>query len=419
MGKPRYGRAERRGERGASLTEFAVVVPLFLALVYGSLHLCDLGVFKLKAQEIARYGAWGLTQRPLSNYGDARFNHEHAFDDARDEISAELNQVYVDLDGAHRLALPGASAKTMSAVLAPSLPTDFRNREAQVVPDWGNAQLAEPFSVLGLILEFLGVGTDLNDLVTGPARRMNLNEKGQVTFEAAVSVLPPIRPEDARQAITLARVGRSRGGSHVGADLSPWLPAGRVLRDSPGREIQTTLVADSWRITQGWSTWPRGSFASPESERRKETHYANVVKEVSQKGLTALPLGQILQFVLSLEGFFDHLPTEVTSAIYVATGLPAQSPDQHVMSRPYTAARRRRPPVTTDGRDLAAGQVEIFSDTGGTPPINGVVRKLETGPLYYNPQRPENSTYLEALNKRGPNFMGCDQRETRGCWETR
>ena len=73
------------GERGASLTEFAVVVPLFLALVYGSLHLCDLGVFKLKAQEIARYGAWGLTQRPLSNYGDARFNHEHAFDDARDD----------------------------------------------------------------------------------------------------------------------------------------------------------------------------------------------------------------------------------------------------------------------------------------------------------------------------------------------
>ena len=77
-------------ERGASLTEFAIVVPLFVVTVYGSLYLCDLGIFKCKAQEIAHYGAWAFTERPLSNYGDENFDHTTTFNDARTDITAEL-----------------------------------------------------------------------------------------------------------------------------------------------------------------------------------------------------------------------------------------------------------------------------------------------------------------------------------------
>ena len=47
------------------------------------------------------------------------------------------------------------------------------------------------------------------------------------------------------------------------------------------------------------------------------------------------------------------------------------------------------------------------------------VHKFESGPLYLDPAHPVDSPYNEALKKRGPYFMGCDQAEQRGCWDTR
>jgi hypothetical protein len=403
-------RASRR-ERGASLTEFAIVAPLFIAIIYGSLYLCDLGVFRLKAQEIARYGAWAFTERPLSNYGDESFRHSVSFSEARDDVMAELLVVYDDLDGAHT-SLPGASAKTMSAAYLPPTSSDFKNREVQLVPAWANASFAGPLSTLWWILQFVQIGGDVNDLVNGPAKRMKLNEMGQVTAEASVVTTTPLVATDASQAAEMARVGASRG-----ADLSRWKPRGRTIRDRPGRDIQTTLIADSWKVTQGWSTWPGGDF----TDGRDDTHYGNVVQEVSNRGISALPLGPIIQFVMSVAGLKDKLPSTITTAIAFATGIPRENPSKHVMSRPYSAPRRYRPTLTTES-DLQPGQAEIFSDTEAEPQEDDAVMKFETGPLYSDPEQTDNedaNPYLKALNRRGPYFMGCDHAETRGCWDTR
>ena len=49
------------GEEGSALTEFAIVAPLFVILIYWAQFFADLGVLKLKAEEAARYAVWEMT----------------------------------------------------------------------------------------------------------------------------------------------------------------------------------------------------------------------------------------------------------------------------------------------------------------------------------------------------------------------
>ena len=76
-------------ERGASLTEFAIVIPVIVAMFYGAIYLTELGAFKLKSQEIARYSTWAFTQHPLSAYDDEDLKHNEAWTRAREAV-AEL-----------------------------------------------------------------------------------------------------------------------------------------------------------------------------------------------------------------------------------------------------------------------------------------------------------------------------------------
>lgn len=48
-------------DEGTALTEFAIVAPLFIVLIYWSQFFVDIGVLKLKAEEAARYAVWEMT----------------------------------------------------------------------------------------------------------------------------------------------------------------------------------------------------------------------------------------------------------------------------------------------------------------------------------------------------------------------
>lgn len=54
-------RKRLRDDGGSALTEFAIVAPLFIILIYWSQFFADLGILKLKAEEAARYAAWEMT----------------------------------------------------------------------------------------------------------------------------------------------------------------------------------------------------------------------------------------------------------------------------------------------------------------------------------------------------------------------
>lgn len=48
-------------DSGTALTEFAIIAPLFVILIYWSQSFADLGILKLKAEEAARYAVWEMT----------------------------------------------------------------------------------------------------------------------------------------------------------------------------------------------------------------------------------------------------------------------------------------------------------------------------------------------------------------------
>ncbi len=385
-------------ERGAALVEVAITAPVFLALIYASLYLTDIGVFKLKAQEVARYSAWSFTQHPLSDYED--FDHMQKFRDARDAIAAELPEMYADLDGAsdRPTLLPGKWGQTAMASYEEPDSANFTYRKPGL-PDWAQISWAEPLSEMGLVLSVLGFGTGSDSLLSGMFERMEMNTMGQVSGEAVVKLKPPIRPgsRDWEVAKEMAAVGKARG-----ADLSRWLPSftGVRLRDTGGGDIAATLVVDPWRVTNGFSAHPR-----------QAGDYARAVGKVNDHAIDGLPGGPLWSFLLDLLGGGD-CGLEDLHGREGETGISDACPEVHLFSRPYISQRHSRAYTGSP----QPGQSDIFRYTGGQAE-DGAVVNFETGALYLDPNNLDDSPYVKALNDRGPYFMGCDRAEERGCWE--
>ncbi len=379
-------------QRGAALTEFAVVLPLFLAAVYGALYLADVGVAKLKAQEVARYSAFTLATRAQSDYS-GEFEHHEKFEATRDAVLEEVAEVYFDLDGAvdRELSVPGRHGKTMSAALNEASNSDLREEETGWLPEYAEAQWAEPLSELGIALNLLGVGTGTEDVLADMVERVRMNHKGQVTARAEVEILPPVRAEDALVQRRLASFGGRRG-----ADLSDWNPRGQTIRDSGGERMHLTLIADSWRVTEGVSALPKIA----------DRQYATAVMEVGDRAFAALPVGPVIDVIMDLL-YDEDIPDPVRQFLGQGEATRAR-----VVARPYTARREEPAYRGTEQR----GQLDVFTYAGGEAE-GGAVTNFESLPIFDDARAPRESELLKSLNARGPNFMGCKQPERRGCWE--
>ena len=382
-------------ESGAALTEFALVVPLLMALIYGAIYLTDLGRFKLRAQEIARYTAWSMALRPLSDFSE--FDHHAVMSESRNGVIEEVGALYRDLDGAREapLGAAGLTRQTMAATYTPPSPTSLTPRRVDYVPGDLNAQWGNPATMVGILLGALGIGTGVSDAFNGMVARIGLNPKGRIRAKARVEILPPYRNDDAVRADLLASQGRG-----MGADLRPWRPRGQEIRDvgpSGARDIEVVLVAESWRLDDGATAHPNTALAGD---------FGKTVERISDRSIQALPLGPIVSTVLSLLNYTDELPP----GLGVIFGAPPPNPKGRVFSRPYTEDRTSRPGYRDTSRP---GQISIFTDTGGEVQEPGAVRNFETAPLYLD--NSGTSPYLDALNRRGPYFMGCPNREERRC----
>jgi hypothetical protein len=83
-------------ERAQALTEFVIVAPLFIVMLFFSWYFSDLVQLRLDTQEIARLAAWEPTNRPMHDYltGD----HEAKQNNAKEDGANKLRELYRDLD---------------------------------------------------------------------------------------------------------------------------------------------------------------------------------------------------------------------------------------------------------------------------------------------------------------------------------
>jgi hypothetical protein len=400
-----------RHERGASLIEFALVVPVFIALTYAAVYLAEVGIFKLKAQEIAHYGAWAFAQKPLSNYEDDKLLHHRAFATAQSEVRSELTTLYSDFDAATSIGFGtgGAWAMLMSAKYQEPQGADLRNANFDVVPDSLDAAWGNQLSQLGIVLTMLSVGTSVQSLVNGIVSRLHMNTKGLITSRATVQLGLPEDADDRARSLQMARAGKTRG-----ADLSRWEPDAR-LRDTGRGRIETTVLVDTWRVTEGFT----GDWV-------QDRQFKYAVQEVSENGINALPLGPLASIIMSAAVVAPHMPKSFGELFYGAGDLKKdrrkklKMPVGRLMARPYTEARITEVGAAESEPNLSdsarPGQVNIFERVKGSAEA-GAVTCFETAPFIVDPEHPEKSPYREVLDERGRNFMGCKTPEKRGCWE--
>lgn len=93
--------SERRihsdGQRGSSVTEMALVAPLFVILLLWGAYVADLGRARIKQQEATRFFTWELASHALSDPGNA--HHAERFRAARERVVADTFRRYRTLEG--------------------------------------------------------------------------------------------------------------------------------------------------------------------------------------------------------------------------------------------------------------------------------------------------------------------------------
>lgn len=369
--------------RGAALTEFVILVPVFLAAIYGSLYLCDIGVLKLHAQEITRYTAWGMAVRPMSNY--ETFSHGDAFLAAQAATVSEVNRLYQDLDGQSARA----SGVTVAGRHVATRAQDIRNDATPPLTwDRQSAPRDDAWTAMLDLLHLRGGGAFTNSMM----KPLGLDTQGLITAEASIELLPLARPEPRQNMAALS--------AHVGLGLTTPSDGGTLIYDIDGKPLHVTLLVDSWRVLSGAS-------AQPMITKAADRPFANVVARVDHNILAALPLGPLWS---ALAGATARLP----DAVNLLVGWPPELPETHVLSRPYTTTRPSRPAYNGAA---AAGQVDLLDLTGGAVQFgqHGGVRLFETGPLYDDPHAPGTGPFVDAINRRGPNFMGCAHAQQHSC----
>ncbi|MFM2152033.1 MAG: hypothetical protein RL199_468 [Pseudomonadota bacterium] len=260
--------ATRRGQRdgtqrGSALTEFVIVLPLFVLLVYWAQFFTDLGIFKLKTEEAARFAVW-----------------EFAAQRSPADIDQDLRAKFLDLSSPDdRRSTTGAPYGTLSfprvevagpIVFKDDLDTAFDGRLAR--PTAGG--------LLGSIQRFF-VGF-FNWGVARLLDRYGLNTKGEATATVTLRAPNTLFPGGS----VLGLFFDDGGVSHVQATASTPPLMVDVWEAWPGRYA----LAGKDVSTAPDKTYGRGS--PPEKE------VAAHMRRMAYFGLTSLlkPVDIVLKF---------------------------------------------------------------------------------------------------------------------------
>jgi hypothetical protein len=344
-------------QHGSSLVEAALLIPLLVASVYGSLCLADLGLAQLWPQEIARHAAFAVASRPLSSFEASaltQVEHDAAFERARRAVTWELQARYRDLDGAReRVAHSAGELQTLTATLDG---VTITNGVPGPVPRELDA--LESHGALDAVLQLLGLDVRPAGFVGRAARAIGLDGRGLVRASAVVSV---------------------NAAAGEGAMM-------------PGTEAASmVLVADPWRVLDGATAEPTGPDAAAPSTNPS---FGNAVTALDQRIAGAWPVGPLVSRLLDLN------PPALPAGVSNVFGLPTFAPAAHLVSRPYAAGRGERPGWP---RGEQPGQVDIFALTHARAEP-GATTTFETLPLD-----------TAALGRRGRWFLGCPLAEQREC----
>lgn len=271
-------RPRRQRERGSALTEFVLVAPLFVVLMFWAEFFVDLGVVRMKLDEAARFAMWEMTaQRPET------------------EVQTELNQRFADL--ASPMQINHDRPAGVRSFRDVQITTNIRSRDP--APFSGSIASPQLPGVLGVVADiFVGL---LNQTVSGMLGRAGLPQEGRtggdVTFTVTNSLFP--------------------GGSALG-----------IFFDS-GINTQITMRARGTpMLVNTWKAWPGKYWRQPAQQNVNTDVYDTYPRVNSgqpsavERTVASVIGGQGTSGGIAYMGFAGHSVVGAVNSVFGFLGFP-------------------------------------------------------------------------------------------------
>jgi hypothetical protein len=345
---------------GSSLTEFAIVAPLFIMLVMWSQFFTDFGIFKLKVQEAARYGLWEMTaQRPMA------------------QVRTEITDRFKDLaspEGINNAQPTDALSFTSGIAVAIDSFTDneqapFTNQKASTSGSGGLAG-----SILSKIMSILG------EAVNKVAQLYGLELEGRsrisLTFTGNVKLFP---------------VPDVTGGQ-----------LGNQLATVTAKVVSPRLVVNTWKAWPGkyakasksLETSPYDTYASKGADSAPEREVAKRLDSIAYFGATMGQITQILDKVLQ----FLQLPGVFLRGTWKSGGPVAMFPGD-VYSKGWSPA---------SGKPIQRVGDELRTDRNKWANLDSPDRKKTDRARFTSPGVAMNTDYWTGKQRGGDSAFGAN-----------
>jgi len=277
----RHGqRARRRGDEGSALTEFVLIIPLFILLLFWSEFFVDLGLVKLKAEEAARYAVWEMTAQRDTN-------------EVKDEVISRFRDLSSPADIHNSAPIGARSFKSINISKVDIVENIDAGFEGNLSLGWGNGG-----GILNLILRSVSgwAGRTANSLVKQMKFDTHREAQAVVQFEVDNVLFRGIGTTLSRQQIAERKIWEvndpGRSSYFVMKATSP------------------TLLVDTWRAWPGkfggsstdvntdpYETYSRGGSSAPERE------VASRMKNMAFFGIQNNFIIRLLSSLITLTGF--------------------------------------------------------------------------------------------------------------------
>jgi Flp pilus assembly protein TadG len=344
-------------ERGGSVVETALIVPIFVVLVYWSALFYDIVQLRLKVQEAARFAAWEMTAYELSDYRTQ--DHQGAFAQAAGSISGRAETLYRSLHSEDE-----ADAHPRLMVTYEYQGVNFTNAEVELTA-------AAARSLAGVIDGDMGemalqVMDQVDDAFRWVLNQYGFNSRGLVTAEVNATVWPRLMPRTLLQ--------REDGGFY----------RHRIIEATEyNLSARASVVADAWTLHFGESTRPTGRT---DGDYGDNPFYLQVNRS-HMLGLHQIgPLGRIVDVLHDIQAWVEDLvPLPLFTRAHVAS-----------MNYQFGDARDRE----QFRLDTGPRSQKTFHTNPSREVCQGII-------CAYNM-----SEYSRTLQMRGNYYMGCPQAQS-------
>jgi len=365
----------RDDESGQSLTELAIMLPLFVLMIMAALVFTDVVHDRLRAHEIARYTAFATTHMALRDYS---------------ETVDVVVPIFGSLGG--RMSTAGNAVRMHATRLYPS------NRTSPMMVGARGATLvslsAEPFQYVA------------GNTVAEIAKQFGASAGAVTTLLDIANVINWVN------SFLLDIMGVSGAPvftSRVSVPLSfrlPWewfgLASPNALTDVNIVE-QVSVLADAWTLNDGRDVYPGGYVGTPKTGGR-----APVISAMEKQVDRFYLLGGISKSV----PLIGQLVSAFTEVAGVANGLLSDDAD-------LGGPKKARVSMRNYGLVPGDGSVDVFEASGQERTWRDEIKTFDSSHVRDNIDDPDHSRQVRGLRQRGPYFKGCPHSQDSVCRDGR